>query len=62
MDRTTGAVEYRRRLCTELHQLLDTVRPEQLTLTELNDTIDLLRPAADRVRERHRSRVLITPQ
>lgn len=54
MDRTNGAVEYRRLLCTDLHQLLDAVRPEQLTLTELRDMIAILHPAATRVRERRR--------
>lgn len=60
MDRITSAVEYRRTLDTELSQLLDTVRPEQLTLTEVRDTIAIWRSAAERVRERHR--VLATPQ
>lgn len=52
MDRAPGAVELRRRLCTELHELQTIARPDQLTLPELCTLLDIMRPAAQRIRAR----------
>jgi len=50
MNRVSSAVEYRAGLRTELAQLESIVRPEDLTLIELNAALDVYRPAAQRVK------------
>lgn len=48
MDRVSHAVEFREQLRDELAQLWSTIRPEQLTLIELQESVAILRPVAQR--------------
>lgn len=52
IDRHATAVEFRSRLRHELHDVLAAVRPDQLTLIEMGEVLAILRPAAERVRQR----------
>jgi len=49
MNRVSSAVEYRAGLRNELALLEARIRPEDLTLTELRDALDIYRPAAARI-------------
>jgi len=49
-DRHVTAVEFRSLLRRELDDALAAIRPDQLTLIEINDLLAILRPAVARVR------------